>query len=59
LLQDACSVDSDAQTMLQLRYAEIALAHVRLAAIAPDRTRELLAHRFGCHVVVRSIVSGY
>jgi histidinol phosphatase-like PHP family hydrolase len=31
------AVDSDAHTTSQLRYAETALAHVRLAAILPDR----------------------
>lgn len=31
------ALDSDAHTTLQLRYAETALAHARLAAIPPDR----------------------
>jgi histidinol phosphatase-like PHP family hydrolase len=31
------ALDSDAHTTTQLRYAEIAIAHARLAAIPPDR----------------------
>ena len=51
------ALDSDAHTTSQLRYAETALAHARLAGIPFRSHRQLLAHRAAARVVVGPIVS--